>query len=306
MKTYSDYIWLQRQLTEMENVLNQNLDSPLMKVSLENRIANLRSEIDEMGKVEYHDTTLRLWFGGEAVYGSMGIFSDFASKTSVILSNMVAAKYTEIMSGKPIDSERGKIRGIGKGKMFISNILHGSFGYEMGWVRNDLFSEIDASQAIEKVINLVDLAAKDEERLEEALKSESPRTVSYLRNFYKTVSESSNILKMESGLNHTELSTTDLQVGYSRVKQTNVTENYYTIEARLSGIFTDSGSFEFVDEDGHRKNGSTNDDLDDEQLAEYVRLYTNKECKLVIKEYKECPAHGKPKVNYELIQIQSL
>lgn len=59
MKTYSDYIWLQRQLTEMENVLNQNLDSPLMKASLENRIANLRSEIDEMGKVEYHDTTLR-------------------------------------------------------------------------------------------------------------------------------------------------------------------------------------------------------------------------------------------------------
>ena len=73
-------------VTEMENVLNQNLDSPLMKVSLENRIANLRSEIDEMGKVEYHDTTLRLWFGGEAVYGSMGIFSDFASKT---LHNML-------------------------------------------------------------------------------------------------------------------------------------------------------------------------------------------------------------------------
>ena len=71
-------------------------------------------------------------------------------------------------------------------------------------------------------------------------------------------------------------------------------------------LFTDPGSFEFVDEDGHRKNGSTNDDLDDEHLAEYARLYTNKECKLVIKEYKECPAHGKPKVSYELIQIQSL
>lgn len=306
MKTYSDYIWLQRQLAEMKEVLNQNIDSPLMRASLENRITSLCSEIETMGSIEYYDTTLRLWFGGEAVYGSRGIFSDFASKTSVLLSNMIAAKYTEITSGTPLDSERGKIRGIGKGKMYISNVLHGSFGYEMGWVRNDLFSEQDASQAIGKVINLIDLAAKNEERLEEALKSESPRTVSYLRNFYKTVSESSNILKMESGLHHTELSKAELQVGYSRVKQTNVTENYYTIVARLSGIFTDSGSFEFIDENGHRKVGNTNEDLDDEQLTEYARLYTNKECKIVIKEYKESPAYGKPKVTYELIQIQSL
>lgn len=306
MKTYSDYIWLQRQLAEMKEVLNQNIDSPLMRASLEKRITSLCSEIETMGSIEYYDTTLRLWFGGEAVYGSRGIFSDFASKTSVLLSNMIAAKYTEITSGTPLDSERGKIRGIGKGKMYISNVLHGSFGYEMGWVRNDLFSEQDASQAIGKVINLIDLAAKNEERLEEALKSESPRTVSYLRNFYKTVSESSNILKMESGLHHTELSKAELQVGYSRVKQTNVTENYYTIVARLSGIFTDSGSFEFIDENGHRKVGNTNEDLDDEQLTEYARLYTNKECKIVIKEYKESPAYGKPKVTYELIQIQSL
>lgn len=306
MKTYSDYIWLQRQLAEMEKILNQNLDSPLMKASLENRIINLRSEIEEMGRMEYYDTTLRLWFGGEAVYGSKGIFSDFASKTSVLLSNMIAAKYAEIISGKPLDSGRGKIKGLGKGKMYISNVLHGSFGYEMGWVRNDLFSEQDVSQAIERVISLVDIAAKDEDQLEETLKSESPRTVSYLRNFYKTVSESSNILKMESGLHHIDLSKTELQIGYSRVKHTNITENYYTIEARLSGIFIDSGSFEFVDEEGHRKVGSTNDDLYDEDLAEYARRYTNKVCKLVIKEYKECPVHGKPKVSYELIQIQDL
>ena len=135
--------------------------------------------------------------------------------------------------------------------MYISNILHGSFGYEMGWVRNNLFSEQDASQAIEEVISLIDIAAKDEERLEDVLQSESPRTITYLRNFYKTVSETSNILKMESGMSHTELSKTELQTGYSRVKQSNITETYLTMEARLSGIFTDSGTFEFIDDQGH-------------------------------------------------------
>lgn len=307
MKTYSEYIWLKRQLAEMQEVLSQNIDSPLMRASLEKRIASLQSELDSIGSVEYFDTSLKLWFGGEAVYGSMGIFSDFASKTSVILSNMIATKYTEIVSGKLSQSERGKIKGIGKGKMYISNILHGSFGYEMGWVGNNLFSEQDASQAIEEVISLIDIAAKDEERLENILQSESPRTITYLRNFYKTVSETSNILKMESGMNHTELSKTELQTGYSRIKQSNIKETYLTMEARLSGIFTDSGTFEFIDDQGHRKTGNTTEDLDDEQLTEYARLYTNQMCKLIMKEYRETPSHGKPKApTYELLQIQDI
>lgn len=306
MKTYSEYIWLKRQLAEMKEVLRLNINSPLMQISLEKRIESIQSELDSMGVVEYFDTSLKLWFGGEAVYGSMGIFSDFASKTSVILSNMIATKYIEIVSGKPTQSERGKIKGLGKGKMYISNILHGSFGYEMGWVRNDLFSEQDASQAIGEVIHLIDIAAKDEEHLDDVLQSESPRTVTYLRNFYKTVSETSNILKMESGMNHTELSKTELQMGYSRVKQSDVTETYITMEAILSGISTDSGTFEFIDNEGCRRTGSTTEDLDDEQLTEYARRYTREKCKLVMKEYKKKLTHGKPKVTYELLQIQEI
>lgn len=306
MKTIYEYIWLKRQLAEMEEVLRLNIDSPLMRVSLEKRIECIQTELNSIDAVEYFDTSLKLWFGGEAVYGSMGIFSDFASKTSVILSNMIATKYTEIISGKLNQSERGKIKGLRKGKMYISNILHGSFGYEMGWARNDLFSEQNASQAIGEVISLIDLAAKDEEHLDDVLKNESPRTVTYLRNFYKTVSETSNILRMESGMNHTELSKTELQIGYSRVKQSNITETYITMEALLSGIFTDSGTFEFVDNEGHRRIGSTAEDLDDEQLAEYARRYTNTKCKLVMKEYKKIPTHGKSKVTYELLQIQEI
>lgn len=306
MKTYSEYTWLKRQLAEMQEVLSQNIDSPLMRASLEKRIESIQSELDSIDSVEYFDTTLRLWFGGEAVYGSMGIFSDFASKTSVLLSNMIATKYIEIVSGDLNLSERGKIKGLGKGKMYISNILHGSFGYEMGWVRNDLFSEQDASQAIGEVISLIDMAAKDEVNLDDFLKNESPRTVTYLRNFYKTVSETSNILKMESGMNHTELSKTALQIGYSRVNQSNVTETYITMEALLSGIFTDSGTFEFVDNKGHRQIGSTAEDLDDEQLAEYARCYTRKKCKLIMKEYKKYPILGNSKVSYELLQIQDV
>lgn len=307
MKTYSEYIWLKRQLAEMQEILSQNMESPLMRVSLEKRIAILQSELDSIGTINHFDTSIKLWFGGEAVYGSMGIFADFASKTSTILSNMIATKYIEIISGKPTPSERGKIKGIGKGKMYISNILHGSFGYEMGWIKNDLFSEQDASQAIEEVISLIDIAAKDEEHLEDVLQQESPRTITYLRNFYKAVSTTSNMLKMESGLHHTELSKGELQIGYSRIKESNITEIYTTMEARLSGIFTDSGTFEFIDNEGRRRIGHTSEDLDDDQLTEYARVYTNMMCKLVMKEYRETPTHGKPKTpTYELLQIQEI
>lgn len=53
MKTYSEYIWLKRQLAEMQEVLSQNIDSPLMRASLEKRIASLQSELDSIGSVEF-------------------------------------------------------------------------------------------------------------------------------------------------------------------------------------------------------------------------------------------------------------
>ena len=55
MKTYSEYIWLKRQLAEMQEVLSQNIDSPLMRASLEKRIASLQSELDSIGSVEYFE-----------------------------------------------------------------------------------------------------------------------------------------------------------------------------------------------------------------------------------------------------------
>ena len=46
---------------------------------------------------------------------------------------------------------------------------------------------------------------------------------------------------------------------------------------------------------------------DDEQLTGYARLYTNQMCKLIMKEYRETPSHGKPKApTYELLQIQDI
>ena len=111
---------------------------------------------------------------------------------------------------------------------------------------------------------------------------------------------------MDSGMHHTELSKTELQTGYSRVKQSVTIEtNTITIRARLSGIFTDSGTFEFVDNENRRKTGNTAEDLDNEQLAEYARLYTDKECNLVMNEYREVPTHGNPKApTYELLEIR--
>ena len=58
MKTYSEYIWLKRQLAEMQEVLSQNIDSPLMRVSLEKRIASLQAELDSIGSIDYFDTSL--------------------------------------------------------------------------------------------------------------------------------------------------------------------------------------------------------------------------------------------------------
>ena len=62
----------------------------------------------------------------------------------------------------------------------------------------------------------------------------------------------------------------------------------------------------FVGENGKREVGQTSADLSDEQLTEYAQLYTNKECNLILKEYKKTPVHGTAKTTYELLRIQDI
>lgn len=304
MATYSEYQWLLRQLNETKLLLEENKDSLLMAISLTDRIKSIEKELSEMGKTEYYDSSIRLWFGGSAVYGSKGIFANFASETSALISSMVTAKYVELLSGGAKTAAKGKLKGKNQSQMYLSNILHGSFGYEMGWVEDELFSQEYASQAISEIMSLVEVTATDVEKFEEKLHNESVRTLTYLRKFYKIVSNKSNILKMESGMNYKELSTDQLMVGNSRISKTNMIEELKSIRGIFKGVLIDSGKFEFIDEEGKKYQGNTNEELTEDQLVDFNQEFSNCECTLILNEQSIFLPSAEPKTVLELRNIQ--
>lgn len=306
MATYSEYQWLLRQLNETKLLLEENKDSLLMAISLTDRIQSIENELSEMEIKEYYDSSIRLWFGGNAVYGSKGIFVNFASETSALISNMVTSKYIELLQGGTNSATKGKLKGKNQSNMYISNMLHGSFGYEMGWVEDELFSQEYASQAISEIMNLVEVTATDIDKFEEKLHRESIRTLSYLRKFYKVVSNKSSILKMESGMNYWELSADQLSVGNSRISKTNMIEELKSYRGVFKGILIDSGKFEFVNEDGKKYQGNTNEELTEEQLVGFNQKFSNCECTLIINEQSIYLPSAGPKTVLELRNIQEL
>ena len=251
MSTYSELEWLHRQLDETYRLLEDNKDSLLMRLSLEDRINMLESQIKDLGNIDNHDTTIRLWFAGDAVYGSKGISADFASLTSSLVSNMITTKYVELLSSPNHICDKGKIKGVSKSKMYLSNVLHGSFGYEMGWVNDNLFSELYGSLAIQEIIKLIGSAGTDEEIFKKLISNESPRVLGYLRKFYKELSDKSSYLRMESGMYSEILDKSSILLGNDRIKYSITNEKVIEAKGILRGLFMESGKFEFVDKEAH-------------------------------------------------------
>lgn len=297
--------WLQWQLTETKELLAMSKGSPLMSISLENRIAEIQSQLEELAKMDIKEAKMSLLFSGKAVFGSQGIKSTFASKAMNSIQGMIKTQLLRNIFGDEAIGKRGKLSRHKMGEMYLTNLPQGSFGFELTLMDNeDMFAEEYAADSILTIMDVIEATAKDQNKYEELVATYPDRMLTLLKDFFKELNKENSILKMESGNKYIELTKDETSIGFNRVSTTINEERTITLQGTFKGTWVHSGKFEFIDYDGEIYHGFISEDFQEDMLVYFNKKYSNARCKVTLLKRITTFNGSREKISYELLNIE--
>ncbi|MEE6129880.1 hypothetical protein V2E39_20950 [Chryseobacterium arthrosphaerae] len=304
MSIYSKIQHIKAQIVDTERLLEMVREHPFMSIGLKEKIETLKQELLDIPEIS-HDPVMQFLFSGDAVNGSDGIKSTFVSKITPPVQGLVQAQLALNKYGKI--GKRGRARRKSKNDLYITGLPKGSFGIELTRIdydENDLYDLVDTSEAMKDVINLIKQTAESEESFKFVLENTPKRNLNNLKKLFQEIANEKSILKMDSGELHVELSREQIDAAARRVSDAVEDENDLVLNAIFRGLLLDSNRFEILDEEGNSISGTISNELDEDTLIEYDRLFLNRECSIHLKEYKIRYAAGNERIEYELVEIK--
>lgn len=303
MEYNSEKQWLLQQLNATRELLSVSTDSVLMQLSLKNRIAELEAKLDSIEDCSVPNTSISLWFSGNATMGSLGVKGAFMKDTIASVEGMIKSATT-----RRLRSSQGK-RGTKKpqGAFYVTALTNGSFGYELSYMEEGtLFGDPLVSESIGDVICLIEETSAMNANIEEMIDKYPIRLLSHLKDFYSTIKKNSSFLKVESGSLGIELDNIHTEIGYENLCSSNISEQNDVICGIFQGAFVESGKFEYTDENGKLRHGSISDDIDVEAITEIIKRFTHQKCKMSVIRHISSLANGKKSEQIELLSIEEI
>lgn len=301
MSIYREIEKLKSQIVDTKKMIELVGDHPLMSKSYKERLNILKEKLEKLPKNQT-EAKIKLLFSGKAIKGSLGIKSKFVSKTIKPIQELIKAQAALIRFENI--GKRGPIKKNINSELYLTSLPIGSFGVELSKLESDdLFDDLDVSNAILQVMELIESTTIDDDTFETIIDKTPKRNLTYLKKFLKAISDADSILKIETGSFGVDLNEKEIKDGFLRVNSTNNTEEEIYLNGILRGVLLDSGKFEFISEDGTPITGMINPDITEEQLIEYDRKYLNKNCKMHLLMNKTIFITEREKVSYELLSI---
>lgn len=302
MSYHQDKLHIQSQILEVEKLLAMANGNPFIEMSLNERLTQLKEQLAQF--VERIEPKIKLLFSGDAVYGSLGISSNFVSKTILPIQSLIRLQTSVARYGNK-DAKRGKIKGNNLSELYLTTLERGSFGYELSLLNpKDLFEEEEVAQSIKSVISIISDVSDNDETFNNRIQTLPARGLGFLNTFFKEVSNNNSILKIESGSEYVELSSTQVKRSYSRVSSTVYKEEEITEKAFFKGALIETGKFEISTPLGIKINGDVSPDLTQEEIAQYNRDFSNEECIITLMKFTTTFNNGKERITYELLKIK--
>lgn len=303
MSLYRKIQSIKAQIVDTQRLLEMVLDHPLMSEGLTERLNFLKQELEALPK-ESFEPQVQLLFSGNAVVGSRGIKSSFISKTLTPFQAMVKTQVALSRFGKV--GKRGQAKKGANTELYLTALPVGSFGVELSQLEsNDLFDSVDVSNAMKNVMTLVVNSATDDETFESAIENTPKRNLTNLKKFLQEIADENSVLKMVSGEFGIELPKEKILEAYQRVSSTFDEETELIIDGIFRGLLLDSGKFEIQDDQGKKISGFISEDLSEEQLIEYDKIFLNAKCIIHLKIHKTKFKTGNEKTDYELLEIRA-
>ena len=298
--------WLQQQLDATKELLAISKNNELMRISLENRIRSLETDICACDEQELSaEAKISMWFSGDATYGSLGLRGSFMKETLNSVEGMVkSAAQKRILEYERANHCRADRP---KGSFYVTALTSGSFGYEMTYKEDgQLFEDPLIIQSINDVMNIIEMTSSESLDIDELVEQQPIKLLSHLKDFYTTIKKNHSFLRMASGNMGFTLDRKHTNTGFENLCAQDTTEQVVEIEGTFMGALVESGKFEYLDEENKLKHGRFSEDIEADDITQMVRLYTNCRCRMYLLKHVISSSNGKKREVLELLSIRPL
>lgn len=298
--------WLQQQLDATKELLAISKNNELMRISLENRIRSLETDICACDEQELSaEAKISMWFSGDATYGSLGLRGSFMKETLNSVEGMVkSAAQKRILEYERANHCRADRP---KGSFYVTALTSGSFGYEMTYKEDgQLFEDPLIIQSINDVMHIIEMTSSDSLDIDELVEQQPIKLLSHLKDFYTTIKKNHSFLRMASGNMGFTLDRKHTNTGFENICAQDTTEQEVEIEGTFMGALVESGKFEYLDEENKLKHGRFSEDIEADDITQMVRRFTNSRCRMYLLKHVISSSNGKKREVLELLSIRPL
>ena len=154
------------------------------------------------------------------------------------------------------------------------------------------------------MMDVIECACSDGLDVDSLIQQQPIQVLSYLKDLFTTLRKKDSIIKIESGPKILSLEKPQVYVGFDNICLSEISEKEEIINAVFQGALIESGKFECTDQEGKLTKGNISEDLSTEEIAEILRLYSGKECKIKIMRRIVSYSNGKKRESVEMIGIE--
>ncbi len=293
--------FFQRELVEMDGLIDLSAGDPVMALALKNRRESLERELQTLPPEPPRPRTV-LFFAGPPVLGSQGIDAEFATSALRPFLEMVKTQYSAQKHGKV--GTRGPRRDESEAKLLLTGLPRGSFGLELSQPQpTDFLAAEQLSDVLVRLTEVLASAADTDERFAFSLDKISPRVLPRLKEFLDVVADHNAFLCVESGDLKISIPQDRVVVARDRVGAAKPTDRTVVLEGVFRGATLDSWRFDFRTSDGETISGRIAEDIEDTQVEAMLPL-TNHECRANLHEITITTRDGAQHRRFELLSLQ--
>jgi len=242
----------------------------LDRMGLESRIREIKTELDSLDSQAGRTGEVILFFYGDPVVEEHGIDARFSAEVlgtyQDLVSKQVAALLGPVGRSGPIRAERDS-------HLHISNVVRGSFGFELEEIVTDepIVEPTPLARAIEGVTSLIRAVKESDEAFADVVASTDGRVYDALGEFLTVIHKAGATFRVVSETAEVSFHENDLASATERASARRSEVEDLPVAGTFLGVLLDSRRFEHrAEETGEVLRGKVAEDVSLRDLLQWV------------------------------------
>jgi hypothetical protein len=309
----NDQTFLQVQALELQRLLDNAGDDPLMRPQLRIRLEEVEKRLEELkqkqGSLWLRESNLpraAIFLRGGDVHGSEGIRPSLAGEALIQYEKMFTeqALHDEREAARQAGRQR-RPRGALMPRLLFTGTPRGSFGLQFVPETADdgPLRDVHAAALHHVADALVAVADSESQSLGTAVERIPPRVLQPLQQFLKTLAQHGVELRLAFSDRSTQTVSPDKVKSAAERLEREVSQETFDCTGIFRGVTRESGYFDLNLDDGHTITGTVADNLTEDDL-ERIDALTNKRCHAMLQKTTVRTVGGSATPSYLLLDAR--